>query len=177
MGYMHIDNLYKNKDILLFKECYALEKIHGTSAHISWSKTDGLKFFAGGANHEQFIQIFGELLLGAKFSQMDIEQVTIYGEAYGGKLQGMSKTYGKDLRFVAFDVKIGDNWLEVPNAESLVRGLGLDFVHYTRTLTDLPALDALRDAPSEQARRLGLEDQKAEGVVLRPLMELVKKNG
>jgi hypothetical protein len=29
MGYLHIDNLYKNVDILLFKECYAMEKIHG----------------------------------------------------------------------------------------------------------------------------------------------------
>jgi hypothetical protein len=30
MGYLHIDNLYKSQDILLFKRCYALEKIHGT---------------------------------------------------------------------------------------------------------------------------------------------------
>lgn len=29
MGYLHISNLYKDIDILLFKECYALEKIHG----------------------------------------------------------------------------------------------------------------------------------------------------
>ena len=27
MGYLHIDNLYKNTTILNFKECYALEKI------------------------------------------------------------------------------------------------------------------------------------------------------
>jgi intein/homing endonuclease len=29
MGYQHIENLYKNQTIFLFKECYALEKIHG----------------------------------------------------------------------------------------------------------------------------------------------------
>jgi intein/homing endonuclease len=30
MAYLHhLDNLYKNQDILMFKECYALEKIHG----------------------------------------------------------------------------------------------------------------------------------------------------
>ena len=34
MAYQHIDNLYKNQDILKFKECYALEKIHGTSASV-----------------------------------------------------------------------------------------------------------------------------------------------
>ncbi len=34
MGYLHIDNLYKNQTIRLFRECYALEKVHGTSAHV-----------------------------------------------------------------------------------------------------------------------------------------------
>lgn len=27
MGYLHIDNLYKNQTIRLFRECYALEKV------------------------------------------------------------------------------------------------------------------------------------------------------
>ena len=35
MAYLHIDNLYKNQEILMFKECYALEKIHGTSGTIT----------------------------------------------------------------------------------------------------------------------------------------------
>src|SRR5690348_10996218 len=35
MGYLHIGNLYKTQDLLLFRECYALEKVHGTSAHIT----------------------------------------------------------------------------------------------------------------------------------------------
>lgn len=29
MAYAHIDNLYKDQTILLFRECFALEKIHG----------------------------------------------------------------------------------------------------------------------------------------------------
>jgi hypothetical protein len=32
MAYLHIENLYKARDIMLFRECYAMEKIHGTSA-------------------------------------------------------------------------------------------------------------------------------------------------
>src|SRR3990167_11482310 len=36
MSYMHIENLYKAQDILAFKRCFALEKIHGTSAHVAW---------------------------------------------------------------------------------------------------------------------------------------------
>ena len=47
MGYLHIDNLYKAQDILNFKTCYALEKIHGTSAHLKWDNGE-LTFFSGG---------------------------------------------------------------------------------------------------------------------------------
>ena len=55
MAYMHIDNLYKAQEILAFKECYALEKIHGTSAHIYWSG-ETLRLFAGGVSHEGFVR-------------------------------------------------------------------------------------------------------------------------
>ena len=51
MGYMHIDNLYKEKDILMLKKCYALEKIHGTSCNINFDGIKTLRFFSGGASH------------------------------------------------------------------------------------------------------------------------------
>ncbi len=44
MGYLHIENLYKNIDIMQFKECYAMEKIHGTSAHVRF-KDGEVAFF------------------------------------------------------------------------------------------------------------------------------------
>ena len=93
MSYMHIDNLYKNYDILLFRECYAMEKIHGTSAHIA-HKDGKLKFFAGGSTHSNFVELFDEKHLLEKLNGIN---VIIYGEAYGGKLQGMSATYGKEI--------------------------------------------------------------------------------
>ena len=69
MGYMHIDNLYKNTDILMFKECYALEKIHGSSAHLAYKVQDGkpmLSFFAGGTSHAQFVAMFDKKVLMEK---------------------------------------------------------------------------------------------------------------
>ncbi len=57
MGYLHIGNLYKTPHVLLFRECYALEKVHGTSAHIGWN--DGLlNYFSGGESHERFKSLF-----------------------------------------------------------------------------------------------------------------------
>lgn len=175
MGYMHINNLYKDQDILMFKECYAMEKIHGTSAHIAYQ--DGkLRFFSGGCSHERFVELFDEDFLEEKLAP--IVDVVIYGEAYGGKIQKMSNTYGKEIRFVAFDVKINDMWLSVPDAANFVKEVGLEFVDYVKVPTDVERLNFERDRPSVQAVRNGCgNDCVREGVVLRPLTELTKNNG
>src|SRR5579872_2653917 len=118
MGYLHIDNLYKNQDILLFKECYALEKIHGTSAHVALARTpnvcdtpgqEQVFFNSGGAKHETFVALFNEEDLKARFAATGAFDVRVHGEAYGGKQQGQKWRYGDALKFVAFDVKIGED--------------------------------------------------------------------
>lgn len=178
MGYLHIDNLYKNTEILLFKECYALEKIHGSSAHLQW-KDDKIIFFSGGEKHETFKKIFDEEFLTNKFKELfEGINITIFGEVYGGKCQGMSETYGKEMKFVVFDVKVGGNWLDVPNAENVAKKLNLEFVDYVKVATDLELLNAERDKDSTQAIRNGCGEGKLrEGVVLRPLIEVTKNNG
>ena len=146
-------------------------------------------------NQEQIVQ-------SIKGLSIPVDQtIEIYGEAYGGSQQGMSHTYGKELKFIVFDVKIGDNFLNVPNAEDVAKKLGLEFVHYVKcslvkadspedgmwiVTTNLSEIDAERDAPSIQAVRNGVstpeaftkgEGPKREGVVLRPLVEMKLNNG
>lgn len=182
-AYMHVDNLYKNQDILLFKDCYAMEKIHGTSAHISWiahqyeDRLSSLTYFSGGEKQENFIKLFDEENLRSKFKELGLTNCIIFGEAYGGKCQGMSGTYGKELKFVAFDVKIGDNWLDVPRAVEICTQLGIEFVHYEKVPTDIEILDKLASANSIQAQRNGMGEKLREGIVLRPLIEVKKNNG
>lgn len=178
MGYLHIDNLYKNQKIFLFKECYALEKIEGTSAHISWN-LGKLGFSSGGASPEAFPKLFDHSALTAKLTELfgTETQVFIYGEAYGGKIQKMAETYGNALKFVAFDVKIKDKWLAVPQAHEFVSQLGLEFVAYEKIPATIEAVDAERDKPSRQAERNGILTKPiAEGVVLRPLIEITINN-
>jgi len=177
MGYMHIDNLYKAREILAFKECYALEKIHGTSAHISWNK-EKVGFFAGGASYPDFVKLFDVEKLEAAFITIGHEKVKVYGEAYGGKMQGMSATYGPDLKFIAFEVCINDLWLNVPNAEDVVKNLGLEYVHYDLIPATLEAIEAAMLSESVQAIRNGTgTGHKREGVVLRPIFEVRLNNG
>lgn len=176
-----------------------MEKCHGTSAHLAW-KDNSLRFFSGGESHDKFVALFDQSKLTAAFTELGHAEIIVYGEAYGGKQQGMRDTYGDKLKFVAFDVKVGDSWLNVPLAEAIVtHRLGLEFVHYVRVPTDIDALNAERDKPSVQAIRNGitvvvgddvtenvtvhpklgrlLNAKKSEGIVLRPLIELTLNNG
>lgn len=178
MGYMKIKNLYKDQDILLFKECYALQKIHGTSAHIAY-KDSQVIFFAGGSKYDLFITLFDQEDLQTRLEEkFGFEtKVVVYGEAYGGKLQGMSDTYGPNLKFVVFDIKIGDKWLDVPSAHGLATKLGLEFVYYERIKAEIEEINRMRDMDSMQGIRNGMPNMPEEGVVLRPLIELIRNNG
>ena len=180
MGYLHIENLYRPEaqELLTKPECYALEKIHGTSAHVRWNGT-AVSLFSGGEKHDNFAPLFDLDTLASRFArQVADSPAVVYGEAYGGKQQGMRDTYGDRTRFVAFDVQVGDLWLPVPEADAYVLTLGLEFVAYARIPTTLTAIDAERDRPSVQALRNGiLEPKIREGVVLRPVEECVNRFG
>lgn len=178
MGYIHLPNLYKDQSVLLFKECYVLEKIHGTSAYVAWR--DGhVTFSSGGESHEKFKNLFDEEKLAAGFSEFCGQAPTVvHGEAYGGKQQGMKDTYGPNLKFIVFDIKINGLWLTVPEMTALAQNLGFEVVQWSRVETDLAVLDFHRDAPSVQAVLNGItEPRKREGIVIRPLIEVTMSNG
>lgn len=175
-----------------------MEKIHGTSANVSW---DGalLRFHSGGESAERFKALFDFQFLSDKFIDLGFaaRKVTVFGEAYGGKQQGMADTYGKDLKFIAFDVCLDEsNWLSVPEAEAFCQSLNIDFVPWVKITTDLKEIDAQRDLHSIQAIRNGVtkvvgviaegslvtgfelvNPKKREGIVLRPLIDLTTSTG
>lgn len=181
----------------MMKECYALEKIHGTSARLSYSPAvyygpapedlGRLDFYAGGGKHEHFVSLFNTTDLLNRLNEMVPEKhAIIYGEYYGGSMHKMSNTYGNAMKFVAFEVRIGGLWLSVPRAEEFVKALGLEFVYYKKIPTTIEAIDAERDAPSEQAIRNGMMASTdnagfsppiREGIVLRPIEEVTLNNG
>lgn len=190
MGYLHIENLYKKPTFLetAGAEVYALEKIHGTSAHMvgkfdrtarsnapvgTWT----VSFSGGSEKHDNFVKCFDAksrlLAMQTLLEDTTIETFTIYGEAYGGKQQGMKDTYGPVLKFIAFDVMVDGKWLTVPEAEAFCKPFGIEFVHWVKGPNTLEFLNAQRDADSEQAIRNGMGPGKIrEGIVVRPLVEV-----
>ncbi len=195
MSYASILNLYKDQAVLNFPEVFALEKVDGTSSSICHTKqestyTDNHKvtskgnfhYHGGGITGEQFKSLFDTETLERELHKVDCQKITIYGESYGGKIQKCADRYGATIKFVAFEVKIDDRWLTVPEAEALVVSLGLEFVHYVRIPTKLSLIDAERDAISEQAIRNGVTTRdgtfvRREGIVLRTIDEQLDHRG
>ena len=182
---MHIDNLEKPRAqrILDFKEVYVVEKIHGTSSNLSFKINElgeeELRFFSGGMSHQLFINIFDQDALLANFRNLGVQAITIYGEAYGGSMQKMSHSYGKEAKFIAFDVKIVDHWLDFDKAHKLVTDdMNLEFVWFTKSSTDIEELIKWRNQECQQAIRNGMgHGHKSEGIVIRPLWECATNNG
>lgn len=177
---MHINNLYKDQRVLAFREVYLLEKVHGTSAHLSWRKAHDptcLLLYSGGASHDMFEKCFNLPELEERFEALGLAEVTVYGEAYGGKMQGMKDVYGPDLRFIVFDVKVGESWLDVPNMDEVATKLGLEVVPWTKVAWTQEGLDIYRDSPSQVAQRRGCGHQLREGIVIRPPFEVTVNNG
>jgi hypothetical protein len=102
------------------------------------------------------------------------QKVDVFGEQFGGKLQGMSAVYGKETRFMVFEVCIDGEFLSVPDAEEFALALGLRFVPYERGPLTKEFLDQERDRPSLVAI---VPDAIREGVVVHPIYEAKFNNG
>lgn len=103
-------------------------------------------------------------------------EVCLYGEGYGAGIQKGGGNYSPDQKFILFDVKIGDWWLQRKDVEDIATKLGIDVVYVikgTITLSDMiqlvsttgPALSAIS------------ENATIEGWVGIPYVPLFARNG
>lgn len=186
MGYAHINNFYKDKRILAFKECIAMEKVHGTSTHIFIKKDETGKisvgYFNGGFHKpvleglypEDILKTIAEELFFPKCKDPNKARlIAFYGEGYGGNMQKMSHIYGKEKRFICFDVAVtsqeNDTWLSIPYAKDLAIKFGFEFVPYSIIPATVEDIEAEANKHSIVAEIRGCGKQMREGVVVRPL--------
>lgn len=101
--------------------------------------------------------------------------VTLYGEGYGAGIQRNGRLYRSDsVDLVLFDVRVGDWWLHREDVEDVADKLGLAVVPIVGrgTLTDAVNLTEEGFA-SERWPNVAV----AEGLVLRPAVELFDRGG
>lgn len=155
------------------------EKVDGTNIRVAVAP-DGSVVFGGRTDNAQipipliarlqeyFMPITMRQRLAAQFP----EGAVLYGEGYGGKIQGGSKTYGPEQDFVLFDVSVGKWWLGREAVNAIAAQFGLRAV---------PALSfgTLHNAVAmaKDGFKSTWGDFWAEGIVARPVVELKTRSG
>lgn len=133
----------------------------------------------------------------SKFEEAGLENLILFGEGYGPKIQGGGK-YRDDHSFVLFDVKIGDWWLKRQDVDDIASKLGIESVPVIGYGTLYDAIDivssgltwdkhgALKNwgyhgGQSNSGRFSGLKSQwgdfEAEGIVARPVVPMFDRKG
>lgn len=156
------------------------EKVDGTNIRVYWNghtvefggRTDAAQIPAPLVN--RLNEIFGGETNAQIFEQMfEDREVHLFGEGYGNKIQACGKQYIHDgVDFILFDVMIGDNYQPRDTVESVARAFGIKAVPSVGCGTLDEAVEYVRTNPDSF-----LGDLKMEGVVCRPMRELLDRCG
>lgn len=100
----------------------------------------------------------------------------IFGETYGKGMQKGGGRYCKDhLKFICFDIKVGNTWLKRDAVEDICQKLGIDVVPYLGEMTLDEAIEKVKEGfQSQVAEDPTLE---AEGIVLKAPLGLLDRMG
>lgn len=162
--------------VLAMCEWEFTEKVDGTNIRVVW---DGDRFrFRGKTDRSevpvQLATALDDLFLAkdGRFRDLFTGSVCLYGEGYGPKIQKGGGLYGDKPRFVLFDVRIGEVWLERHNVHDIGQRLGLDTVPVVGRGTLHEMVDLVRGGMQS-----AWGDFLAEGVVARPAAGLQTRQG
>jgi len=163
------------------------EKINGTNIRIQWL-TDPLisEVIIKGKTDKAEIPTFLLTKLQATFAKEKMLKVfgigeekpdiCLYGEGYGARIQKGGGNYIKDnVDFILFDIKIGHWWLKREDIEKIAKQLNIKIVPIVGYGTLEEAVGLIKSKTLKS--QLGNEDFLAEGIVIRPKIELKCRNG
>ena len=157
------------------------EKVDGTNIRVFW---DGHKVEFGGRTDSAEIpkalldslnNIFGTAEAEELFEQTFGEKnVILFGEGYGGKVQGVCNGYRPDESFILFDVLIGENYQAREWVEKTAQMFGVKVVPVLFTGSLQVGIDYVCGHPKSV---VATKDTYMEGVVARPKVELRDRRG
>lgn len=176
-----IEGKFRNPTVEFLKDIQwtFTEKIDGTNVRVHW---DGHKIEFGGRTdraqipvnlinylNDKFMNIETEELFEQKFGEND---VILFGEGYGAKIQGVGGLYRPDNSFILFDVMINGNYQERENVEDVAKSFSIDIVSiiFTGML-----LEGVKYVKAHPASTIG--SAPMEGLVARPARELKDRCG
>jgi hypothetical protein len=155
------------------------EKIDGTNIRIKWNGKN-VKF-AGKSDNAQIPQIliealqniFNDELMNACFP--DNDNVCLYGEGYGKKIQKGGNYIPDKASFILFDIKVGKWWLKREDIESIAKKLNIKVVPIIGIWNIEEAVEYVKKGFKSTISYN--RNYIAEGLVGKPLLELFDRSG
>lgn len=153
------------------------EKVDGTNIRVMFR--DGKITFGGKTDNASIpaplMNILNETFLPLLPKFMDVfkgDDVCLYGEGYGAKIQKGGGNYRSDQGFVLFDVRSGDWWLRQDDLFDVATQLDLATVPVigSGTLSDM--VQIVKGGFSSTWGNF-----EAEGIVAKPVVDLQFRNG
>lgn len=178
-----IDLKFRNATVEFLRNCdwEFTEKVDGTNIRVHW---DGHKVEFGGrtdkATIPQYLLDRLETLFGGYENEQIFEQkfankeVFLFGEGYGGKIQGVGKQYRDDVDFILFDVMINGYYQPRESVVDIANYFNIDVVPIVLTGTIQEGVEYVKTNRKSTIAKNGAE---LEGVVGRPKMEVFDRTG
>jgi ATP-dependent RNA circularization protein (DNA/RNA ligase family) len=155
------------------------EKIDGMNVRVMW---DGINLrFAGKTDNaeipkfllERLQTIFTKEKFKEEFPEINItNQMILFGEGFGSKIQSGGKYIKNGVDFILFDILINNWWLNRENVEDIAKRLNLKIVKVIGEGTLQDAVDLARKGFNSEFGNF-----MAEGIVLKPKAQLFSKSG
>lgn len=146
------------------------EKIDGTNIKIHW---DGQTLFIGGRTNKSVLPYFlndklKEIFTEEKASYIfGANEVTLYGEGYGNKIQSLGEKYIPDgVSFILFDI-FWNNWMNRNAVDSIAKHFEIRSVPVVGHGNIYQGIELV-----ESGLKSFFGDFYAEGIVARPSIEL-----
>ena len=155
------------------------EKIDGTNIRIMW---DGKNVkFGGKTDNAQIPAILIKTLQNIFTNELmkecfpDTDNVCLYGEGYGKKIQEGGNYLPDRVNFILFDVKIGNWWLTREVNEDIAKKLNIGVVPIIGIWKLKQAIEYVK-----KGFKSTIADNKeyiAEGLIMKPEIELFNRRG
>jgi ATP-dependent RNA circularization protein (DNA/RNA ligase family) len=155
------------------------EKIDGTNIRIM---CDGKNVrFGGKTDNAQIPSILIEVLQDTFTNELmkecfpDADNVCLYGEGYGKKIQKGGNYLPDRADFILFDVKIGDWWLTRETNEDIAKKLNIGVVPIIGIWKLEQAIEYVKNGFKSTISHN--KDYMAEGLIMKPKIELFNRKG
>lgn len=155
------------------------EKIDGTNIRIMWNGENVR--FGGKTDNAQIPAILIEALqdtfTNEKMKEVfsDADNVCLYGEGYGKKIQKGGNYLPDRADFILFDVKVGDWWLTREANEGIAKKLNIGVVPIIGIWKLEQAIDYVKNGFKSTIAHN--KDYIAEGLIMKPKTELYNQKG